>query len=80
MASIRLQDSARRQDSQRRYRYRTKVLVGSWRNTRQQAVEDALKAGQARLGDGEGDTATIEWIIKGFIEEGRPFPKARTAS
>jgi hypothetical protein len=30
-----------------RFRYRTKALVGSWRATREEAIADAIRAGQA---------------------------------
>ena len=51
----------------RRYRYRTSVLVGSWRPSRELAIDDAIKAKQAAretaLPDG------IKWIVPGLIEE-----------
>ena len=51
----------------RRFRYRTTVLVGSWRSSFEQAIEDAIKAKQAAretaLPDG------IKWIVPGLIEE-----------
>ena len=50
----------------RNYRYRTAVLVGSWRPTREAAIADAIKAKQASAGS-EGDE--ISWIVPGKIEE-----------
>ena len=51
----------------RRYRYRTSVLVGSWRPSRAKAIEDAIKAHQARL-QAESSNG-LEWIVPGSIEE-----------
>ena len=51
----------------RRYRYRTTVLVGSWRPSREAAIDDAIKAKQAaRESDGPNG---ISWIVPGRIEE-----------
>jgi len=55
------------------YRYRTTVLVGPWRRHPDKALEDAVRAGQARAGEG-GDLA---WLVTGRIEESpcdRPGP------
>ena len=49
----------------RNYRYRTTVLVGSWRPTREAAIADAIKAKQAARGDED----EINWIVPGKIEE-----------
>jgi hypothetical protein len=49
----------------RNYRYRTTVLVGSWRPTREAAIEDAIKAKQAARGDED----EVNWIVPGKIEE-----------
>ncbi len=49
-----------------RYRYRTGVLVGPWRDTRKQAVTDAVHSNQARIG-GRGDD--LLWLVPGRIEE-----------
>jgi hypothetical protein len=51
----------------RRYRYRTSVLVGSWRSTRSKAVEDAVNAGQASRPPDRPDVLT--WAVPGSIEE-----------
>ena len=51
----------------RRYRYRTSVLVGSWRGTRERAIEDAINAKQAVR---EADSGNgLEWVVPGSIEE-----------
>ena len=51
----------------RRYRYRTAVLVGSWRNSRDVAIEDAVAAKQAVREPGEA--SGVRWIVPGSIEE-----------
>ena len=51
----------------RRYRYRTSVLVGSWRPSRELAIDDAIKAKQAAR-ESEGANG-ISWIVPGRIEE-----------
>lgn len=48
-----------------RYRYRTGVLVGPWRDTREQAVADAVRSKQARI-DESGDDPL--WLVPGSIE------------
>ena len=53
--------------TKRRYRYRTPVLVGSWRPSRELAIEDAISAKQAARGDEESSGFT--WIVPGQIEE-----------
>lgn len=61
----------------RRYRYRTTVLTGPWRESRDQAVADAARAQQARIE--AGTPPRIEWNVPGRIEEGRaeePRPRA----
>ena len=45
------------------YRYRTKVIVGPWRFTREAAATDAVKARQARYHDG-----SLDWKVPGEIE------------
>jgi len=52
-----------------RYRYRTCVLVGPWRDRREEAIADALRAGQARRADAGTD---LVWIVSGAIEEEPP--------
>jgi hypothetical protein len=49
----------------RRYRYRTVVLVGPWRDTEDEAVADAVRSNQARLD--ESGPAPI-WLVPGEIE------------
>ena len=49
------------------YRYRTPVLVGPWRRQSDMALEDAVKAGQARSDDSGG----LNWLVNGGIEESR---------
>jgi hypothetical protein len=49
-----------------RYRYRTGVLVGPWRDTREQAVADAVRSNQARIDGSGGD---LLWLVPGRIEE-----------
>ena len=54
-------------DRLRRYRYRTAVLVGRWRATRDAAIDDAVAAQQAFRGPDEPSGVT--WIVPGRIEE-----------
>ena len=49
-----------------RYRYRTCVLVGPWRDRREEAIADAVRAGQARRADTGVD---VQWVVSGTIEE-----------
>lgn len=49
-----------------RYRYRTCVLVGPWRDAVQEAARDAIRSGQARL-DRSG--AGLSWSVPGTIEQ-----------
>lgn len=48
-----------------RYRYRTKVLVGPWRASPDDAAEDAIRAGQAHR---ETDDVSLRWLVSGRIE------------
>lgn len=48
------------------YRYRTPVLVGPWRNSRRQALLDALRARQVRRDERDDD---VRWLVPGGIEE-----------
>lgn len=50
-----------------RYRYRTSVLAGRWRDSREAALRDALNAHQAVLDDSAPDGA--RWLVQGEIEE-----------
>jgi hypothetical protein len=49
----------------RRYRYRTSVLVGPWRETPERATADAVRSRQARI-DEDGEFLT--WVVPGRIE------------
>ena len=51
----------------RQYRYRTPALTGPWRDSRDAAVRDAVKAKQATID--EDDSAELSWIVPGRIEE-----------
>ena len=51
----------------RRYRYRTSVLTGPWRETEFEAANDAVRAKQAV--DDITQTAGIRWSVPGRIEE-----------
>lgn len=58
----------------RRYRYRTAVLTGPWRDSEEEAVRDAVKARQAEEG---GDSSSdLRWIVPGRIEEKASEEKA----
>lgn len=48
-----------------RYRYRTSVLVGPWRDARELAIADAVRSNQARIDERAGD---IVWLVPGRIE------------
>lgn len=50
-----------------RYRYRTPVLTGPWRDSHDDAVRDAVRSRQAKIDDrGSGG---LQWIVPGGIEE-----------
>lgn len=49
------------------YRYRTAALTGPWRDTRQAAVGDAVRAKQAMTD--EDDPGEVRWVVPGRIEE-----------
>lgn len=50
-----------------RYRYRTNVLVGPWRDTPERAAADAVRSNQARMDPiGSG----LIWLVPGRIEAG----------
>ena len=46
------------------YRYRTRALTGPWAPTIGAAIDDAIRAGQARL----DDRGQLHWITPGEIE------------
>ena len=50
-----------------RYRYRTQVLTGPWRETRCDALKDAKRAGQVLVE--ASDPLNVRWIVPGNIEE-----------
>ncbi|MEA3011813.1 MAG: hypothetical protein QOD42_358 [Sphingomonadales bacterium] len=74
MAAQRLAKSAHPPPPAHLYRYRTKALVGPWRQNRAQAMADALHAGQAR--SDECDRESLLWRVEGRIEERIPKPRA----
>jgi hypothetical protein len=74
MAAQRIADRGQKPDPSHIYRYRTKALFGPWRDTRAQAMADALHAGQIRRD--EGDRQKLVWLVEGRIEERRPAPPA----
>ena len=51
----------------RRYRYRTSVLTGPWRETELDAASDAVRANQAV--DDITQSSGIRWTVPGRIEE-----------
>ena len=51
----------------RRYRYRTSVLTGPWRDTQIEAADDAVRAKQA-VNDAARPSG-IRWTVPGKIEE-----------
>ena len=53
------------------FRYRTQTLLGPWRNSADAAVQDAIRAKQARR-DEEG--AGWHWVVPGSIEERQEAP------
>lgn len=48
-----------------RFRYRNKVLVGEWFDNREDAIKDAIRAGQAS----RTESGLLEWIDDGTLEE-----------
>ena len=74
MAAQPLAESGHRPDPAHLYRYRTRALVGPWRETRARAMADALHAGQIRRD--EGDRQKLVWLVEGRIEERSPDPPA----
>ena len=51
----------------RRYRYRTSVLTGPWRDTAFEASSDAVRAKQAV--DDLTQNSGLKWTVPGWIEE-----------
>lgn len=58
-----------------RFRYRTPVLTGRWRDSRAAALRDAINAKQARVA--EDEPGGIRWLVPGEIEEddGKASPR-----
>lgn len=50
-----------------KFRYRTSALTGPWRDTPDQALNDAVKAKQAWID--EDNPSDVRWIVPGQIEE-----------
>jgi hypothetical protein len=48
------------------FRYHTKTLLGPWRNSAESAVQDAIRAKQARRDENGMDW---DWLVPGSIEE-----------
>ena len=55
-----------------RYRYRTAILVGPWRESRLEAERDAVAARQARIEEGNG--GRLIWRAQGTIENDQGGP------
>ena len=51
----------------RRFRYRTSVLTGPWRDSAFEAANDAVRAKQAV--DDNSQTSGLRWTVPGMIEE-----------
>lgn len=51
----------------RRYRYRTSVLTGPWRENAFEAANDAVRAKQA-IND-SSEQSGLKWTVPGWIEE-----------
>ena len=50
-----------------RYRYRTAALAGRWRDSREEAARDAVRAHQALVD--EAAPEGLRWLVEGEIEE-----------
>jgi len=50
-----------------RYRYRTPVLTGCWRDSREAALRDAVNANQA-VAESKAPGG-VRWLVPGEIEE-----------
>jgi hypothetical protein len=57
------------------FRYRTKTLLGPWRNAADAAVRDAIRAKQARRDE---DGVGWHWVVPGSIEERQEAPHAHS--
>lgn len=57
----------REEQDVRRYRYRTSVLTGPWRDTEFEAADDAVRAKQA-VNDAVQPSG-LKWTVPGRIEE-----------
>jgi hypothetical protein len=51
----------------RRFRYRTSVLTGPWRDSESEAANDAVRAKQAM--NDISQTSGLRWTVPGMIEE-----------
>ena len=51
----------------RRYRYRTSVLTGPWRESAFEAADDAVRAKQAV--NEAAEMSGLRWTVPGWIEE-----------
>ena len=59
-----------------RYRYRTQALAGRWRDSRIDAMRDAVKARQAMPDEGAPDG--LKWLVPGEIEsDGESGPELK---
>lgn len=45
------------------FRFRSGAIIGRWRTTERQAIEDAIRCGQARRTRSE-----VTWLVDGRIE------------
>lgn len=59
-------NTGEQKDATPRYRYRTAALIGPWRRVREEAIDDAVKAGQAVRGP--DDRHVMTWLVHGEIE------------
>ena len=53
-----------------RFRYRTPVLTGRWRDSREAALRDAVKANQAQ--EDAREPGGLRWLVPGEIEVDEP--------
>jgi hypothetical protein len=51
------------------FRYRTAALVGDWRSTEDEAMEDAVRARQVIV----AGSAERRWLVPGAIEAHNPW-------